>query len=58
MPINAGNQKDLNPAFVDGVVKLSPDLEAGNYYLQVMITDKGAKKDATVVQWADFEIAR
>ena len=58
VPISAGNQKDLNRVFVDGVVKLSPDLEPGNYYLQVMITDKGAKKDATAVQWADFEVAK
>ncbi len=58
VPITAGTQKDLTRIFGDGTVKLSPDLEPGNYYLQVVITDKDAKKDGQVVQWVDFEIAR
>ena len=58
VPITAGTQKDLTRIFGDGTVKLSPDLEPGNYYLQVVITDKDAKKDGQVVQWVDFEIAK
>jgi hypothetical protein len=59
MPISAGSQKDLNRLFVDGIITLDAELEPGNYHLQVLITDRGAKKkDAPVVQWADFEIVK
>ena len=58
IPISAGSQQDLNRLFVEGTVKLTPELQPGIYYLQVMITDKGAKKEVPVVQWADFEIVK
>ena len=59
MPINAGNQTDPSRLLVNGSVRLSPDLELGNYYLQVVITDKAAKsKTAPVVQWIDFDIVK
>jgi VWFA-related protein len=59
VPVIAGSQKDLTRVYVDGVVKLGPELEPGIYYLQVVIVDKNAKsKDTPVVQWVDFEIAR
>jgi VWFA-related protein len=59
VPVKAGNQQDLTRILVDGVVRLSPELEPGSYYLQVVITDKGAKsKEASVVQWVDFEIVK
>jgi VWFA-related protein len=59
VPIGIGNQPDPSRMLVDGSVPLSPDLEAGNYYLQVVITDKSAKgKAAPVVQWIDFEIVK
>ena len=58
-PIIAGNQKDLERVHVDGVIKLGLELEPGIYYLQVVIIDRNAKsKDAPVVQWVDFEIAK
>lgn len=56
-PIRTANQPDPNRLFVNGAIKLSKDLEPGNYYLQVVITDKAAKKKvAPVIQWIDFEI--
>jgi hypothetical protein len=55
-PINAGSQADPSRLLVNGSMRLSPDLEAGNYYLQVLITDKSTKKAAPVVQWIDFDI--
>ena len=59
VPIVAGDQKDLKRVYVDGVVKLGPELEPGIYYLQVMIFDRTAKsKETPVVQWVDFEIAK
>ena len=58
-PISAGNQADPSRLLVNGSVRLSPDLELGSYYLQVVITDKAAKsKTAPVVQWIDFDIVR
>ncbi|HKY43887.1 MAG TPA: VWA domain-containing protein [Pyrinomonadaceae bacterium] len=58
-PINIGNQADPSRLLVNGSLRLSSDLELGNYYLQVVITDKAAKsKTAPVVQWIDFDIVR
>ena len=58
-PINAGNSTDPSRLLVNGSLRLSPDLELGNYYLQVVITDKGTKgKTPPVVQWIDFDIVK
>jgi hypothetical protein len=59
-PIQTANQPDPNRLFVTGGIQLSKDLEAGSYYLQVVITDKNSKdkKAVPVVQWIDFEIVK
>ena len=59
-PIQTANQPDPNRLFVTGGIQLSKDLEAGSYYLQVVIIDKNAKdkKAVPVVQWIDFEIVK
>ena len=58
IPITA-DSTDLTRVFTNGRVKLTPDLEPGDYYLQVTITDKDAdKKAAPVVQWIDFQIEK
>lgn len=56
--IAASNQPDPSRVAVNGVLKLTPELEPGNYYLQIIVTDKDANKNkvAPVVQWVDFEI--
>jgi len=52
-----GNQPDLNRLLVNGSVKLTPDLDAGNYFLQIVIFERDEKKKVSqVVQWVDFEI--
>lgn len=57
--INVTNQADLARLFLSGVVKLDPNLEPGNYYLQVVVTDQaGKKKQPPVTQWVDFEIVK
>ena len=59
VPINAGNQADPGRLLVNGSLRLNSDLEPGNYYLQVVIMDKGAKnKTMPVVQWIDFDIVK
>jgi VWFA-related protein len=41
------------------VIRLTPELEPGNYYLQVAITEKPTKgKPVPVVQWVEFEIVK
>jgi hypothetical protein len=60
IPITASDPKDLNRVFANSRIKLTPNLEPGNYYLQVVITDKDAprNKAVPVVQWIDFEIEK
>ena len=59
IPIEVGNQPDPNRMLVSGSVKLPLELELGNYFLQIVISDKSAKKKAPqVVQWVDFEILK
>ena len=44
---------------VTDVVRLTPDLEPGNYYLQVALTEKTAKgKPVPVIQWVEFELVK
>ena len=55
--VSAAKETDLARLFTTGVVKLDPTLEPGNYYLQVVITDKAARnQQPPVTQWVDFEI--
>lgn len=60
IPIAASDPKDVSRVFTNSRIKLTPDLEPGNYYLQVVITDKDAAKGKAtpVVQWIDFEIEK
>ena len=60
VPITVTNQTDLTRVFTNSVIKLTPDLEPGDYYLQVTVTDKDVdkKKSAPVVQWIDFQIEK
>jgi hypothetical protein len=60
VPIVASDPKDLNRVFTSSRIKLTPDLEPGNYYLQVSITDRNAPKGKSVpvIQWIDFEIEK
>jgi len=59
MAIQVAGQPDPDRVVVSSKVRLSPDLEPGYYYLQVVITDKEAKSKAPpVVQWIDFEIVK
>ncbi len=57
--ISAANQTDLARVFASGVVHLPPELEPGNYHLQILVRDTSAKnKTAPLVQWAAFEIEK
>jgi hypothetical protein len=59
VPIAFGNQADPNRVLVHGSAPLSADLEVGDYYLQVVITDNSKKKKPVLaIQWMDFEIVK
>lgn len=59
IPIDVKNQADLSRLFVNGAIRLDPTLEPGNYYLQVVVTDKPAKdKVAPITQWIGFEVVK
>jgi len=54
-PFGDGEPKRLSLA---GTLRLGPELEPGDYALEITVTDKLAgKKHATASQWIDFEIA-
>ncbi|HKG61496.1 MAG TPA: VWA domain-containing protein [Pyrinomonadaceae bacterium] len=58
-PIQITGQPDPDRVVVNGKLRLSPDLEPGFYYLQVVITDKDGKgKVVPVMQWIDFEVVK
>ncbi len=58
VPIKA-NTGDLNRASVGDMIRLAPDLEPGNYYLQIVLTEAGDKKKTVpLVEWVDFEIEK
>jgi hypothetical protein len=59
LPIDVKNQADLARLFVNGTIRLDSTLEPGDYYLQVVVTDKAAKdKQPPITQWVDFEIVK
>ena len=57
--VDATNQSDPDRLLVTNVLRLPADLEPGNYYLQVVVTDKTAgAKQPPATQWVDFEIVK
>ena len=58
-PVDVSNKDALGRSLITNVMRLTPDLESGDYYLQVVITDKAAKdKRSAVTQWVDFEVVK
>lgn len=52
-------EADSARKLITDVIRLTPDLEPGNYFLQVAMTDKTVKeKQAPVVQWVEFEVVK
>ena len=41
---------------VTGRLKLGQEMPPGDYYLGIIVTDRGAHKGSAVAQWTDFEI--
>lgn len=57
--VDVTNKDRLGRTLITNVMRLTPELEPGDYYLQVTITDKTAKNRKPVVsQWVDFEIVQ
>lgn len=58
-PFDPGAQPDLKRLWTAGALTLGTDLPAGEYILQVVVTDPLAKeKYRTATQWIDFEIVK
>ena len=52
-------EADSARKLITDVIRLTPDLEPGNYFLQVAMTDKAARdKQSPVIQWVEFEIVK
>jgi len=60
VPVKAdADQTDLSRVITSGSLRLPPDLQPGNYYLQVAVMEVGGKKKvAPMVQWSDFEVQK
>jgi VWFA-related protein len=59
VPVDMTNQTDPGRIFATRIVQLGANLEPGNYYLLVEITDKTTKdKQPPIAQWIDFEIVK
>jgi hypothetical protein len=58
IPIELKNQ-DLSRLFVNGSLRLNAALDPGDYYLQVVITDKVTRaKQNVLTQWVDFQVVK
>ncbi len=58
-PLAVSGQPDLKHIRAVGQLRLGPELTAGEYVLQVIVTDKLAKeKYRTATQWMDFELSK
>lgn len=59
IPIDIKDQSDLSRLFINNAVRLNSNFEPGDYYLQVVITNKAANdKQPPITQWVDFEIVK
>jgi hypothetical protein len=47
---------DLKHFASGGVLRLGSRLALGEYVLQVMVTDKAAKKASAAAQWINFDV--
>ncbi len=58
-PVDATNQTDMKRLIAGGALQIGTDLSAGEYALEVVVTDALAdEKHRTAVQWMDFEIVK
>jgi hypothetical protein len=55
-PVEAAAQPEPSHIESYGFMKLNPDIEAGEYFLQIVVRDTIANK--TTSQWIDFEIVQ
>jgi VWFA-related protein len=59
LPFDASNQADPKRLSLTGAVQLSSEMAAGEYILQLIVTDVLAKEKGRVAtQWIDFEVVK
>jgi hypothetical protein len=54
--IDPGPQTDMQRLIAGGALRFGPEMEPGDYVLQVTVTDALAKKDRAATQWIDFQL--
>ena len=58
-PVDPGPQKDMKRLITGGTLRFGPEMEPGEYVLQVVVTDALAKaKERTTAQWIDFQLLK
>src|SRR5206468_4110370 len=57
-PLNLRDLKDPKQIVAEGTVNLGPELQPGEYVLQLIVTDKLAQeqKYQTTTRWIDFDV--
>jgi hypothetical protein len=56
-PVVAINDANNEPLLAQGSLKLGAQLQPGEYFMQIVVTDRTASADRrTSEQWIDFEI--
>lgn len=57
-PVEVTKNVEPGRVLMNSSVRLTPDLEPGNYYLQVVVFDKTIDKQVPATQWVQFEIVK
>lgn len=55
-PIELNNQTDLTRIYDRGSLRITPGVQVGDYFLQIVVKDKVANK--TTSQFIDFEVVQ
>jgi VWFA-related protein len=58
VPVDVTKSVEPGRVLMNSSVRLTPDLEPGAYYLQVVVFDKTIDKQVPATQWAQFEIVK
>jgi len=58
VPVDVSKNVDPGGVLMNSSLRLTPDLEPGDYYLQVVVFDKTKDKQVPLTQWVQFEIVK
>jgi VWFA-related protein len=58
VPVDVSKNVDSGGVLMNSSLRLTPELEPGDYYLQVVVFDKTKDKQVPLTQWVQFEIVK